>query len=159
MPTNTPIPWETYTDDDWGFSIQYRADWFKQIKKLDIEGGGRHATFATSAGYVVTSENGAAFYMYALPWDGPTDVQDVWDDVFSDTDAIGREKPIEIGGKEGLWAVVEDPDDTYYGWVALVISYNHFYLLQAVANPADAWDEYADTFDAMLESVEFFRPR
>jgi hypothetical protein len=94
-----------------------------------------------------------------FPWDGPTDVQDVWDDIFSDADAIGREEPIEIGGKEGLWAIVDDPDDDYYGWIALVISYNHFYLFQAVVNPADAWGEYADIFDAMLESVELFRPR
>jgi hypothetical protein len=160
-PTSTPIPWETYANEEYGFSISYPDDWFTDEESVELDYGvGARAVFATSAEYIFTQEDGAALIILILPMPGVISLEELWDGVVGVSDMdIGEEEYVDIGGQEGLLALYEDRSNDEAGLFAMVIAYNQAFVLEASANPASAWDDYVDTFAAMLDSAEIFRPR
>ena len=170
-PTSTPLPtlpptpmpppagsMQTYSNETMGLSIDYPSDWYADQE----EGAVSTVTFATEMGFEPGDSGvGAALGIFAIPLAGSgiSDVEDLWDMLateFAEEDtAIGEPEPFPVGGKDGLAATVESPSDDVYGWLIMTIANQRTYLFVAACSPPDAWDDYEDTFSAMLDSVEF----
>jgi hypothetical protein len=159
-PTPTPPPWQTYIDDDFGFSLSYPDEWFRDVDKADLDlGTARLARFASSAEFLVTSEDGASLFVLVVPLPQDIDLDELWDPLTEADWDIEPERDIVLGGQDAKFAMYDDPADDRAGWAAMVVAYKQWYVLESSVSPAEDWDMYADTLDAMLESIEIYRPR
>ncbi|MBN1812093.1 MAG: hypothetical protein JXA14_09685 [Anaerolineae bacterium] len=162
-PTPTPIPlpeMSTYTNERLGLSMDHPAGWYMEE---DEEAATTSVVFSTEENFEPAQADGAGFGVVAVALEGAiTDVEDLWNlfagEALDEGTQIGDPESSIVGGQDAIGGSYASTEDDYYGWLTMVIANDHGYVFLAVVSPADDWKDYEPTFNALLDSVEFFEP-
>jgi hypothetical protein len=93
--------------------------------------------------------------------EGIRDADELLDEIADDIDAasVGRRDTVEGDDTTWLRASAEGEFDLFYrsviGWIAVTLRGNSQFAFVLAVAPESAWDEYENTFEAMLEQIEF----
>lgn len=117
-------------------------------------------TFENREWYTSRGDRGAAMLLMSLPWTGGS-LEDLWSTLADELRTqlpglrIGEPTYITVGGEDALRGVVEVPESDAYGWLVLADHRGYAYVFLPLVIPSDDWSDYEDTFNIMLNSIEF----
>ena len=151
---------EEYTDESFGFSVDYPAAWGIMPSPEGI-------LFHSSA----ENEPGAVFMVTLIPLQDLDnfDANFLWEMITQDFPITSDPEQIYLGGLEGLYCTIDDQEDNTIGELFLVISeYSamegeeeipNVYMIINAIHPSELEQDYQPILDDMIDSISFFPPK
>ena len=147
-----------YTNEEIGFSVYHPASWFA----FEEDGG---ILIATDPEFTDASQDtGAAFGVMTMPMEmlPSSDIEEIWSSLTEDMDELVSPEalPITIGGVDGFYGIVSDPDEDMSGAVHLIVLGDKLFMVVTAIHPAsELAARHEPTLKAILETLEFDNPR
>jgi hypothetical protein len=143
-----------------GMTVHYPEDWYSvrenEILGISPEPIGDFFELESQPVFI-------AVYAYLDDWlsEDIRDADELLDEIADDIDAesVGRRDTVEGDDATWLRAAAEGDFDLFdrsvTGWIAVTMLENSRFAFVLAVAPENTWDEYENTFDAMLERIEF----
>jgi hypothetical protein len=160
IPTATPTPepeTETYTNEASGLSLEYPADWLVQEGDNTI-----YVSNIADPAHLSSQDEGADMAVMLTPQEAATRAYDAeeWLNMLTmeariGSATLGEPESVTIGGVEGLRCDITNTEDNTRGWLAVIVTDDYVYIFAAAVKPVGDWNNYQDTFNAIVDSIEF----